>query len=456
MNRTLPTMLADPARFTRLLATGLVAIGLAAIGLLAAAPAVALGLDPAFPEPALGPGQSKGVVVWSHGRSIDTEDSRSPAPAYLRTLRDNGWDVMRFDRLSRGDTLNDGTRRLVDYAGELKHKGYKQVLLAGQSFGAFLALMAADASADVDAVVATAPAAYGSFDDFFDSWRLNATKLYPLLEHVKRARVMVFYFHGDDFDPGGRGERSREILAERGLGYAIVDQPAFLTGHWASSSGLFLRRFGGCIRDFADNEKLSGEMVCAPRWGTMPSAEMKLPPELADPPAQREVAAAAAPTGSGVAPDAGKAPQGVRDIWYGFYPNGREVLFGVETARGNDLTAVYAIGPSIDGQYPAAWSRRKGRIVDDSFVFEERGKSTLRFRPHQDGGLGATWISADAKSSMTAHLKPIDPHALAKRGTSNSTSDGEDASDGANPHEANPSAPIPAAAAHGNRDDAEN
>src|SRR5438034_1156766 len=120
-----------------------------------------------------------------------------------------------------------------------------------------------------DAAIATAPAAYGSFDDFYDSWRLNATKLYPLIEGVKRARVMVFYFHGDDFDPGGRGERSRAILAAKGVGYSIVDQPAFLTGHWASSSGLFLRRYGNCIRDFANNAKLSGELACSPRWGTM-------------------------------------------------------------------------------------------------------------------------------------------------------------------------------------------
>jgi len=80
-------------------------------------------------------------------------------------------------------------------------------------------------------VIATAPAPIGSFDDFYDAYRLNATKLYPLLEQVKRARIMMFYFHGDDFDPGGRGERSREILAARGVGFAVVDQPAFLTGH---------------------------------------------------------------------------------------------------------------------------------------------------------------------------------------------------------------------------------
>ena len=229
-----------------------------AIGLMASAPAFAIGLDPAFDGPAVGPAQAKGVIVWSHGRSINAEDSESPTPAYLTALREDGWDVMRFDRLSHGDTLNDSTKRLVDYTAQLKHDGYKQVVLAGQSFGAFLSLMAADSSGDVDGVIATAPAAYGSFDDFYDSWHLNATKLYPLLQQVKRARIMMFYFHGDDFDPGGRGERSRAILSERGLGYAIVDQPAYLSGHWASSTGLFLRRYGNCIRDFANNDKLTG------------------------------------------------------------------------------------------------------------------------------------------------------------------------------------------------------
>src|ERR1044072_7958341 len=69
----------------------------------------------------------------------------------------------------------------------------------------------------------------------------------------------------------------------------------------------------------------------------------------------------------------GKATGGFRDVWYGFYPNGREVLFGVETAHGDDLSAVYAIGPSVDNKHPAAWTRRKGRVIEDSFVFEEKG-----------------------------------------------------------------------------------
>ena len=397
---------------SRMLGAAVVAVGVGA-----SAPVFGMGLDPAFEGPAMGPAKAKGVIVWSHGRSINAEDSESPSPAYLTALRDDGWDVMRFDRMSHGDTLSDSTKRLVDYTAQLKHDGYKQVVLAGQSFGAFLSLMAADSSSDVDAVVATAPAAYGSFDDFYDSWRLNATRLYPLLERVKRARVMVFYFHGDDFDPGGRGERSRAILSQRGVGYAIVDQPAYLSGHWASSTGLFLRRYGNCIRDFANNDKLKGELPCEPLWGSTPSAELKLPPELADPKLARTAAAPASPTGSASPATAdGKATGGFRDVWYRFYPNGREVLFGVETAHGDDLSAVYAIGPSVDNKHPAAWTRRKGRVIEDSFVFEEKGKSTLRLHARQDGGLSATWISADGKTSMTAHLKPIDPQSLSRRG----------------------------------------
>jgi len=179
-------------------------------------------------------------------------------------------------------------------------------------------------------------------------------------------------------------------------------------------------------------------MACEPRWGTTPSADLKLPPELADPKLARDVAAPAAPTGSASpATDSGKVAGGFRDTWYGFYPNGREVLFGIETVRGDDLTAVYSIGPSVDNKHPSAWTRRKGRIIDDAFVFEEKGKSTLRLHPRQDGGLAATWIASDGKTSMSAHLKPIDAQSLVRRGGTKA------------------SAPVAATASHGDGNEAE-
>src|SRR5260221_12225416 len=126
----------------------------------------------------------------------------------MTTFRDGGWDTFRFNRLHASDTLQGSTRALVDEVHELKRQGYRQVALAGQSFGAFLSLMAADASDEVDALVATAPAAYGSFADFYDTWRSNATELYALLEQVRRAPGKNFYFPSGEFGPGGGGAAS--------------------------------------------------------------------------------------------------------------------------------------------------------------------------------------------------------------------------------------------------------
>jgi hypothetical protein len=386
------------------------ALGLA---LALAGPAWAIGFDPAFTTPLLGPEAAKGIVVWSHGRSRDAEDSEAATPPYLTALRADRWDVIRFDRLREGDTLAASSRVLADEAARLKQSGYRRVALAGQSFGGFLSLIAADESDAVDAVIATAPAAYGRFDDISDRWRLNAIRLYPLIEAVKRARVMLFFFHGDDFDPGGRGEHARAILARRGLGFAVIDQPSYLIGHGAASSGAFLRRFGPCVRDFADSDGLSHEFTCTPSWGSAPSAELSLPPELTSP----LKPAAFAPAGSSEAAvegDDGALPGGV-EAWYGFYPNGREVLLAIESHANGVLRAVYAIGPSIDGRFPAKWARRRGHVVDGEFVFDEPGKNALRFRPRPDRGLAATWIAQNGNGTLSAVLWRIDPGELARR-----------------------------------------
>ena len=228
---------------------------------------------------------------------------------------------------------------------------------------------------------------------------------------------MLFYFHGDDFDPGGRGDRSRAILSARHTGFTVVDQPAFLVGHWASSTGLFLRRFGTCIRDFVDAEKLDGERVCEPVWGEAPSSDLNLPDELIHP--HTAVHATTAATGASRlagfdgASVSGGGNSGHR-VWYGFYPNGREVLLGLEDVRGHDLDAIYAIGSGIDENEPSEWTRRKGHVVDDEFVFDEKGKSTLHFRPRPDGGLSATWISPDGKTTMEGALRRLDLQFLSR------------------------------------------
>jgi pimeloyl-ACP methyl ester carboxylesterase len=367
--------------------------------------AEAFQLVPAFHQQLIGPRQATGAVIYSHGRSIDSEDSLSPTPPYLTVLQRAGWDVLRLNRMRAEDNLNDSTRELAARAAQLKRMGYRKVALVGQSFGAFLSLMAADRSDDVNAVVATAPAAFGDFEDFYGSWRLNATRLYPLLEDIKRARVMLFYFHDDDFDPGGRGDRSRAILAQRGLGWAVIDQPPYMTGHWASTTGMFMRRYGDCVLDFAQASGLKGEMRCRPQWGEAPSRDLRVPANLIE----------AAPPGPGATgasePDFATGEvahvKAARQTFYGFYPNGREVLVSIARDRGSKVTALYAIGPGIDGNEPAQWVTRDGRLIDGEFVFQHQGKSTLRFDPSPNGGVHATWTSPDGKEAMQAAMRRI-------------------------------------------------
>jgi pimeloyl-ACP methyl ester carboxylesterase len=210
----------------------------------------------------LGPQRAKGAVIWSHGRSVEVEDSLAPTPGYIDIMARSGWDAFRLNRMRSDDTLLRSGAALASYAERLKAAGYRRVVLAGHSFGGFISLIAAGRSDAIDAVIATAPAAFGSFENSYDTFRLNATRLYALLGDVRRARVALAFFHGDTFDPGGRGEKAETILSARGLPHLVLDQPARLASHWASNTVEFTRRFASCLADFAANDAPPGIENC--------------------------------------------------------------------------------------------------------------------------------------------------------------------------------------------------
>jgi pimeloyl-ACP methyl ester carboxylesterase len=199
-----------------------------------------------------GPKKARGVVVYSHGRSLTGEDSESPPPAYLKNMAKAGWDVLRFNRPSSEDTLPASSSDLTHRADALKAQGYRRVILTGQSFGAFLSIMAAEQTDAVDGVIATAPAAYGNFTDSFDTWRMNATELYRHLANLHGTRILLAFFHGDEYDPGGRGERSIELLSNSDDFAVVIDQPHSLAGHLAAATPQFAKRYASCLEGFAE------------------------------------------------------------------------------------------------------------------------------------------------------------------------------------------------------------
>lgn len=208
----------------------------------------------------LGPKQAAGAIIWSHGRSLTREDATAATPSYIDALRRQHWDAFRFNRLRAVDDLERSPAGLADAAHQLKLRGYSRVVLAGQSFGAIISLVAADRSDDVDAVIATAPAAYPPWG----AWRqFNALKLYSTLDQIRHARIMLFFFRDDEFDPGGRAPRSEAILEERDLPHLIIDRPAGLATHWAAGTDQFAAGFGDCITAFASDDTAQGSLSCA-------------------------------------------------------------------------------------------------------------------------------------------------------------------------------------------------
>jgi pimeloyl-ACP methyl ester carboxylesterase len=220
----------------------------------------ATSIAPAYADHApRGPERARGVVIYSHGRSLTGEDSKSPPPAYLKDLAKSGWDVLRFNRPRREDTLLASSADLAGRAAELRSKGYKRVILTGQSFGAFLSIMAAAKTTAVDGVIATSPAAFGSYLDSFDTWRMNASQLFVALAQLHHARILLAFFHGDDYDPGGRAEEAGTVLARNDDFAVIIDQPPGLVGHLAAATSKFAKGYGSCLDKFAEGLGLEGD-----------------------------------------------------------------------------------------------------------------------------------------------------------------------------------------------------
>lgn len=372
-------------------------------------------LVPAYGETALlGPERARGAVVWSHGRSIESEDSEAPTPLYMKSLRLAGWDVYRLDRMRVSDTLTNSSRSLAGHAERLRARGYRSVALTGQSFGAFIALLAAGQTDAVESVIGTAPAAFGNFIEAYDSFRENATRLWPILRDVRSARVMLFFFHGDDFDPGGRGEQSRLILASRGLDHTIIDQPANLLGHGAANTGLFVRRFADCIVRFADRAPRPQDPPCDGSWGRTPSADLMK-----------------AGLGPAEAGDTGLPP--IRPFvgtWYGTYVNGREVVLSVGGGNGagsgigggigggttsgatggsarDGIVADYLLGPGVEPDQGMERVRRYGRIENGELVFDEAGRNVLRYRLRPDGKLAGLWLEKAGEAKLETVLRRV-------------------------------------------------
>ncbi|HUC64117.1 MAG TPA: alpha/beta hydrolase [Stellaceae bacterium] len=359
------------------------------LGTLRPAAADAFSLVPAYPDqPNAGPAAAKGAVIWNHGVNFlyGTEASEAPLPAFLILFRDAGWDVFRLLRPRMSEEPRSSSDEVAAVAHQLKQQGYARIVLAGQSGGAWLSLMAAGKSQDIDAVIANAPAWYGTDRPIYFN---NSVFLLDYVEDIRRGRIMISYFNDDPYDPGGRAAKSDALLAAQGVPHLVLDRPDGFSGHFSGNTVLFARRFGACLLAVAGDGPMPTPASCDSHWGETPSAALPVPRHLA----------LAEPSGGPVDAFLGK--------WYGYYGNGREVMLAVLGADAASVDADYIVGPGFAPQAQGAVTRRSGRIDDGALVFAGEGRSTLRCTRRADGSLEAAWKAADGDAELETVLHRV-------------------------------------------------
>lgn len=208
-----------------------------------------------------GPQAARGVIIYGHGYGGPLRDAgRAPLPGFVSVFNDAGWDVLRFDREPGDDELALTLSRLIRAVPRLRALGYRQVVLAGVSRGAWQSLMAAGATDGVDAVIALAPAAHGTSLGHLaalDDWRAVLADL-----PRGRTRVAAALFNADPFDVDP--DRRAALLAadglRRGVPSLVLRPPAPVTGHAGGQHWRFSHDYGACLLRYVE----AGETACQP------------------------------------------------------------------------------------------------------------------------------------------------------------------------------------------------
>jgi len=336
-----------------------------------------------------GPEKARGLIVWNHGISGTLESYKAPAPLAFRLLQARGWDVIMIKRHNLAETMAGGplhrtVQRTLEEVKAQRKLGYRKIVLAGQSFGGYVTLDAADEAPDIFAAVALAPGVRAGSA----TGRLDASITDRLLQSAKTGRIALVFPKDDDlFGNVVRGASADRILARRHLPYLLLDETSGLVGHGGGVGGRFAVRYGLCLADFLSAPELpGGRFTCQPAGDPWPVVRELLLPAPADRPA--------------IVTDPAALPNGLgrfAGLWYGLLDEAI-VLFALVPAE----------SPKLRAMYRSSSFTRSGSVYD----VEVKGgrvhltlprKDRVTVGPDADGGL-ITWTSSDGSRVLTGKL----------------------------------------------------
>jgi pimeloyl-ACP methyl ester carboxylesterase len=216
-----------------------------------------------------GPDKAYGAIYFIDGLDPASRmpDSFKPTYPYLYELNAKfGWDVISAKYPNAEKDIAGSVPRSVQYVTErvkaLKAEGYKKIVLAGQSWGAWVSISVADhddSAKLLDGLLIVAPAAYGAKnlggkDNPY--YLQNLTEYVRTIKSVRTPTVAVF-FKDDDYDPGERGDVTDAFFSRSKTPLLLIDRPAGLAGHGAGWLPSFADTYASCIGDFFKTPKES-------------------------------------------------------------------------------------------------------------------------------------------------------------------------------------------------------
>jgi len=219
-----------------------------------AAPPALLMIGRLRPEPYWenkGPQGAAGLIVWSHGYMEGRDATASAPQGQVANFTRDGYDLYRFDRQYIRDWPGDATT-LVEAVRQARSMGYRRVILAGQSAGAWVSMAAAMRGAPVDGVISVSAAHHGEVKDMRDVSRARSDWQQVVRGIKPGPRLVVVNFANDSYDVGGRMDDAKAAFATSGVEAIVVSSPEGFTGHGAAGNNAFPRKFGACIHDFIE------------------------------------------------------------------------------------------------------------------------------------------------------------------------------------------------------------
>ena len=313
-----------------------------------------------------GPATAGGIVIWNHGIHGTVGQYVAPVPPVFRLLQARGWDVVKIARNNLGEasgekSLYRAVERTSEEISARRREGYARVVLAGQSFGGYITLDAAESSKDLYGVVAMAPGvrAIGG------AGSLDAAVTERTIGRLSVDRLVLVFPRNDTlFGSKDRGPGAAKVLARRKSSFLLLDEKYEIVDHGGGTTGKFAVMYGLCVVQYLTSPDVATEPVrCQEN-----AAEQQ---SLAKP---------------------------VTGPWYGVLePSGEVVSFA--------MVDVVGIGPRAMFSSVSGW--RRGGLYEFS-----AGEQGVTFRLGERGAITVkettlTWTPAGGGTSHTAKLLPL-------------------------------------------------